>query len=56
MLAGKQVEPKVPVEEQSVDLPVGGARAGVARLEITRALRQKRRAGIKEANFLKGVS
>ncbi|GAM90951.1 hypothetical protein ANO11243_089980 [Dothideomycetidae sp. 11243] len=67
MMAGRSMEPPVPIEEQSVDLPYGktgkggdpvAARieAGETRTEITRALRKKRRASIKETNFLKGVS
>ncbi len=52
---------KVPVQEQSVDLPSGdgtvrGALEAVGkRLEVTRALRVVRRKGIKEANFLRGM-
>jgi len=44
--------PRVPLYEQSVDLP---AEAG-AREELTRAMRARRRKGIKEANFLKSMS
>ncbi|KAI9848375.1 MAG: hypothetical protein M1838_000531 [Thelocarpon superellum] len=54
--------PKIPPEEQSVDLPAnetgnleGALAATVAREDITSRLRQKRRASIKEANFLKGM-
>lgn len=53
--------PKVPIYEQTVDLPAGdgslqGAhRAGEARGELTKAMRDKRRATIKEANFLKAM-
>ena len=52
----------VPLEEQSVDLPAnengtleGALEAGTRREELTHRLRQKRRASIKEANFLKGM-
>lgn len=66
-MASQDYEPPVPVQEQSIDLPAGevgeggdavkaSIEAGAARTEITRALRRKRRADIKEANFLKGVS
>jgi large subunit ribosomal protein L54 len=50
---------KVPIYEQSLDLPtgdgtVGGAIEAVkARNELTKAMREKRRSGIKETNFLK---
>lgn len=53
--------PKIPLQEQSVDLPAGdgsirGAlQAAERREEITRAMRVKRRGAIKEANFLKGM-
>ncbi|MCJ1362136.1 hypothetical protein MMC16_001238 [Acarospora aff. strigata] len=53
--------PKVPVHEQSVDLPAGdGSLSGAVealgkRVEVTRAMRGVRRKGIKEANFLKGM-
>ena len=53
------MEPKVPLYEQSVDLPAGdgsveGARtAERARDELTKSLRAKRRAKIKEDNFLR---
>ncbi|KAI9825301.1 MAG: hypothetical protein M1832_001335 [Thelocarpon impressellum] len=53
---------KVPLEEQSVDLPTnadgsveGALSAGESRDEITRRLRETRRAAIKESNFLKGM-
>ena len=51
--------PKVPIYEQTIDLPAGdgtlqgAVKAASARDELTQALRDKRRAGIKEANFLK---
>jgi large subunit ribosomal protein L54 len=53
------MEPKVPLYEQSIDLPAGdgsaeGARmAERARNELTKSLRAKRRAKIKEDNFLR---
>lgn len=53
--------PKVPIYEQTIDLPAGdgtveGAlKAGEARGELTKAMRDKRRAGIKERNFLKAM-
>ena len=52
---------KVPIYEQTIDLPQGdgtveGAiKAGIARGGLTSALRNKRRAQIKEANFLKAM-
>ena len=51
----------MPLYEQSVDLPAGdgsvrGAlKAGEAREELTRKMREKRRGSIKEENFLKGM-
>lgn len=53
--------PKVPVQEQSVDLPAGdgtvegAVRAEEGRRDVTRALRGVRRRGIKEGNFLRGM-
>lgn len=53
--------PKVPLYEQTIDLPAGdgtleGAlQAAGARGELTKAMRDKRRATIKEANFLKAM-
>ncbi|KAH7399482.1 mitochondrial ribosomal protein L37-domain-containing protein [Pyrenochaeta sp. MPI-SDFR-AT-0127] len=53
--------PKVPIYEQTIDLPAGdGSVAGAvqaadARDELTKAMRNKRRATIKEANFLKAM-
>ncbi|KAF1840577.1 uncharacterized protein K460DRAFT_381344 [Cucurbitaria berberidis CBS 394.84] len=53
--------PKVPIYEQTIDLPVGdgsldsAAKAADARDELTKAMRNKRRATIKEANFLKAM-
>lgn len=52
---------KVPIYEQTVDLPAGdgtlegNVKAAEARGELTKALRDKRRAGIKEKNFLKAM-
>ena len=46
----------VPREEQTVDLGVGGEDAGEReRGELKRALRGRRRQGIKEGNFLRGM-
>ena len=51
--------PKVPLEQQSIDLPGGdgsleGAMAAArAREEVREAMRTSRRKGIKEGNFLK---
>lgn len=53
------LEPKVPMHEQSVDLPAGdGSMAGArtaerARNELTKSMRAHRRAKIKEDNFLR---
>ncbi|KAF2830968.1 hypothetical protein CC86DRAFT_366468 [Ophiobolus disseminans] len=53
--------PKVPIYEQTIDLPVGdgslqaAVKAAEAREELTKAMRNKRRATIKEANFLKAM-
>ncbi|KAL1604031.1 hypothetical protein SLS60_005623 [Paraconiothyrium brasiliense] len=53
--------PKVPIYEQTIDLPSGdgtiegAVQAGEARGELTKAMRDKRRAGIKERNFLKAM-
>jgi len=45
---------KVPITRQSVDLPDG--EEGMAeRSELKRAMRQERRAKIKESNYLKGM-
>lgn len=51
--------PKVPIEEQTIDLPhaAGSVESALeaqdSRLDLRRALRQKRRSGIKESNYLK---
>lgn len=54
--------PKIPLEQQSIDLPrneegtvEGALAAGEARDEITRRLRMKRRGEIKTSNYLKGM-
>ena len=53
--------PKVPLYEQTIDLPAGdgtlsgAVQASEARDELTKAMRNKRRASIKEANFLKAM-
>lgn len=61
MLNPDLLAPKVPVYEQSVDLPAGdgtakgGLEADRAREDLTKAMRAKRRKQIKEANFLKAM-
>jgi large subunit ribosomal protein L54 len=53
------LEPKIPLYEQTIDLPAGdGSLQGskdalAARAELTKAMRDKRRSKIKEDNFLK---
>ncbi|KAF1912500.1 mitochondrial ribosomal protein L37-domain-containing protein [Ampelomyces quisqualis] len=53
--------PKIPLFEQTVDLPVaqgsleGAVEARGAREELTKVMRGKRRADIKEKNFLKAM-
>ncbi|KAJ9648376.1 hypothetical protein H2199_001230 [Coniosporium tulheliwenetii] len=53
--------PKIPLYEQSIDLPAGdgsidGAMmAGKAREDLTKAMRKKRRSAIKEDNFLRAM-
>ncbi|TKX25596.1 hypothetical protein C1H76_2246 [Elsinoe australis] len=66
--SGESLAPPVPLNEQSIDLPAGDSvgthekavqinmQASEARHDVTRALRQKRRAKIKEMNFLKSMS
>jgi large subunit ribosomal protein L54 len=57
--AAQEVSQKVPLYEQTIDLYAGdGSEAGNveaarARQELTKAMREKRRATIKEANFLR---
>ncbi len=61
MLNPELLEPKVPIYEQSIDLPsgdgtvAGNQNAGEAREGLTQAMRRNRRAKIKEGNFLKGM-
>jgi large subunit ribosomal protein L54 len=51
--------PKVPLYEQTIDLPSGdgtiqgAVKAAEAREELTKAMRDKRRGSIKEDNFLR---
>jgi large subunit ribosomal protein L54 len=58
-LEAERSRQRVPLYEQSIDLAAGdgtvrGAMvAGQVRDELTRAMRQKRKADIKESNFLK---
>jgi large subunit ribosomal protein L54 len=54
--------PKIPITQQSIDLPAneersvdGALDAERARENLTAAMRKERRKGIKEANFLKGM-
>jgi large subunit ribosomal protein L54 len=57
----EMLAPKIPVYEQTIDLPSGdgslqgAAQAADAREGLTKAMRNKRRATIKEANFLKAM-
>ena len=46
---------KVPLYEQSIDLPIQSGAAEDARKALIRAMRGKRRHDIKEGNFLKGM-
>jgi large subunit ribosomal protein L54 len=51
---------KVPLEEQSIDLPAGmgadeNTQAQEAREELNEAMRKARRRRIKESNFLRGM-
>ncbi|KAK5174116.1 uncharacterized protein LTR77_001196 [Saxophila tyrrhenica] len=61
LLNPDMMEPKVPLYEQSIDLPAGdgsleGNKSALdARGELTHAMRQQRRAKIKEGNFLKAM-
>jgi large subunit ribosomal protein L54 len=52
--------PKVPIEEQTVDLPhnpsrsvSGAVEAQESRDDLRKAMRNRRRSGIKESNYLK---
>lgn len=53
--------PKIPLHEQTIDLPAGdgtmeGAQEALdARKALTKAMREARRAKIKESNFLKSM-
>lgn len=54
--------PKVPLQQQAIDLPsnedgsvTGAMEAVEKREELRKAMRDERRAKIKETNFLKGV-
>lgn len=53
--------PKIPLYEQTIDLPAGdgtvegAVKANEAREELNKAMRDKRRAQIKEKNFLKAM-
>jgi large subunit ribosomal protein L54 len=55
----EDTSPRISIDEQTIDLPLGdGTEAGVreaftASRELTKALRAKRRAAIRESNFLK---
>ncbi|KAL1643278.1 hypothetical protein SLS58_004949 [Diplodia intermedia] len=61
MLNPDLLAPKVPVYEQTVDLPAGDGsakgslHADRAREDLTKAMRTQRRKQIKEANFLKAM-
>lgn len=52
-------EKEVPLYEQTIDLPAsdgtleGATNADAAREDLTKAMRTKRRADIKESNFLR---
>ena len=54
--------PKVPITQQSIDLPanvegtlIGALKAETKREELRAAMRRERRNKIKEANYLKGM-
>ena len=59
LLNPESLAPKVPLYEQSIDLPggdgtiEGNKQAYEAQDELTKAMRQKRRSKIKEDNFLR---
>jgi len=61
LLNPEGLAPKVPLYEQSIDLPagdgtVGGAmEAGEARGELVKSMRDNRRKKIKEQNFLRAM-
>ena len=54
--------PKIPVTQQSIDLPAneegtitGALEAAAKREDLRAAMRRERRSKIKEANYLKGM-
>jgi large subunit ribosomal protein L54 len=56
------LQPKIPLTQQSIDLPgneegtvEGALEADSRRQELRAALREERRKGIKEANYLKSM-
>ncbi|KAA8564271.1 hypothetical protein EYC84_011215 [Monilinia fructicola] len=46
---------KVPLQQQSIDLPTEGKEALEQRADLRKAMRKERRAKIKEGNYLKGM-
>ncbi|KAI9792901.1 MAG: hypothetical protein M1835_007580 [Candelina submexicana] len=62
LLDPESLAPKIPLQEQSIDLPynadgsvAGALEAMGSRDELTRAMRGKRKSVIKESNFLRGM-
>ncbi|KAF2773321.1 hypothetical protein EJ03DRAFT_341107 [Teratosphaeria nubilosa] len=61
LLSPESLAPKIPLYEQSIDLPAGDStlegalEAGEARHELTKAMRDQRRKKIKEDNYLRGM-
>lgn len=63
LLNPESLAPKIPLHEQTIDLPSGGKNssfesnldASSARSQLTKSMRTQRRAKIKEANFLTSV-
>jgi len=61
LLDPDRMAPKIPIYEQSIDLPggdgspTGAVKAEAARDELTKAMRGKRRSAIKEDNFLRAM-
>ncbi|KAI9701907.1 MAG: hypothetical protein M1836_001251 [Candelina mexicana] len=62
LLDPESLAPKIPLQEQSIDLPynadgsvVGALEAMGSRDELTRAMRGKRKSVIKESNYLRGM-
>ncbi|KAB8292416.1 hypothetical protein EYC80_008145 [Monilinia laxa] len=49
------LEVKVPLQQQSIDLPTEGKEALEQRADLRKAMRKERRAKIKEGNYLKGM-